>query len=251
MSNLNSEFEAELAALQDHKNSDATVKVFDTPNTEIEKSRAVDDLTDEQLFGSTAQDNRIPSLNQAFVIQKSNMDKATELGQLAQEMYEEKKISRTKIVTMESMARELIPATEDDIGGVIVSDHEVNMFTEEPTGVELQNATGATQAALDRVTSQLRTTAIELGKTLISTGKKYQNDQTEVIEKSVSVFKLSSFRRVRIDLKLYLDEFIRVNGFRQFLFRIKKQNVFLCTALEKGGLYIRIDRFLLRFQMKL
>lgn len=191
MTTVNLDFQAELEAL----NGSKKVETFKPPVTEQEEKLSLKSIDKEAIFGKDALVGKIPELTQSFILQKSKEDKLMELGQVAQEVFETKKISRSQVIAFESMARDLIPATEEEIASgdrkVVVSDHQVNMYTEEASTTEAATTIVNVQANIDRIVSDLRNSAIELGKQLVITAKADTVERDERVLKGVSLFNKS------------------------------------------------------------
>lgn len=196
---VNHDFQAELAALQGDNIDSGKVVTLKAPQSVDERRGADKTIDEEQLFGANVLTGRIPELTQNFILQKSKEDKIVELGSIAQEVYTTKRVSRNQIIAFESIARELIPATKDEIAAedrkIIVSDHEVNMFTEEPSATEVKTVIDGSQTTIDRVVSDVRNSALDLYKSLVETAKSDAVERNEKIYKSISVFNkaVSSF----------------------------------------------------------
>lgn len=185
----NEDFQAELAALR----GDAPrIENLKAPQNEIDESKATDVVLPEQIFDKTVLAGNVPTLNSAFIMEKSRQDSLVELGQIAQEVYVTKKVSRGQVISMESIARNLIPATESEASSgerkVIVSDHEVNMFTEEPSRVEVGPTIVNCQANIDRITGDLRHSASDLGRQLVATANADKEERNEKLMASVVQF---------------------------------------------------------------
>ncbi len=191
MTTVNLDFQTELEAL----NGGQKVETFKPPVTEQEEKHSLKTIDKEAIFGKDALVGKIPELTQSFILQKSKQDKLMELGQVAQEVFESKKISRSQVIAFESMARDLIPATEEEIASgerkVVVSDHQVNMYTEEASTTEAATTIVNVQANVDRIVSDLRNSAIALGKQLVETAKTDTVERDERVLKSVSLFNKS------------------------------------------------------------
>lgn len=195
---VNTDFQEELRAAQGQAKEDPRlIRTIKAPQTEWELEKAAATIKPEELFGDDGVAGRVPVLTQSFIIQKSRQDKAVELGQIAQEMYETKKVSRSNIIALEAEARNILYPQEqvpqprepsEEERKVIVSDHEVNMFTEEPSKVEAEFAIGNTQVALDRIIGELRNSAISLGNQLIETATADHQERKEKLYKSIAVF---------------------------------------------------------------
>ncbi len=181
--NFNQDFRAELAAANGGK-----VQTLKAPLGTIENSKAEDEVTAKELFGEDVLEGRIPAITQNFVMQKSKEDRLVEFGQLAQEVHTTQTVSRKQVLAIEEIARELVPATEGEDPKVVVSDYEVNMFTEEPSAVELDTVLNGSQATVDRVIGDLRTSAIELAEQLIKTAEDDALERNERLTKSIALF---------------------------------------------------------------
>lgn len=185
---VNVDFQEELKAQQ---NPDK-VNTLKAPQNVQDDINVETTISKEELFGKNVIEGQLPTLTQSFIIQKSKEDKLNELGQIAQEMYESKKVSRSQVVSIESIARELIPATEEEVASgerkVIVSDHEVNMYTEEPTITEAETTVVNVQANVDRIVSELRDSAICLAEQVIDVAISDNSKRKERILKGVEVF---------------------------------------------------------------
>lgn len=184
---VNEDFQRELQAVNDDPSKVNTLQV---PTTTAQRDVAVRDISTTALFGADALTGRTPVLTQSFIIQKSKADKLAEMGTIAQEMFETKTVSRKQVIGLEAISRELLEdnTAEGEQRAIIVSDHEVNMFTEEPSQVEAQTAIDNTQVALDRIVGELRTSAIALGTQLVQTTNEDQVERREKITKTSVLF---------------------------------------------------------------
>ena len=180
--------------MQELENVEAENKVstLKAPQTMKDLTDSELKVSDAALFGPNTLDGRLPAITQDFIVQKSKQDKLVEFGQIAQEVYKTKLITRDKIIAIESLARELTPETAQESASesrkVIVSDHEVNMFTEEPSGVEVDTAINGTQVTIDRVTTDIRNNAIALAEQLIATAETDAIERNEKLTKSIALF---------------------------------------------------------------
>jgi len=184
----NADFKAELSAMK----GEDKANTFKAPETDQQQAKQEYNITNKQIFGDDNTEGKVPELTQQFIVQKSNIDKMVEFGQIAQEVYTTKKICRAQILALESIARELLPATEEEVANnerkVIVSDHEVNMFTEDKSAIEVDTAINGAHASTDRITSEIRNSAIKLAEQIIENDNATKVERQEKLSKSISVF---------------------------------------------------------------
>ena len=186
MESGNAGFRAELNG----EDSTPIIENLKAPQTLNEQKVTVDQLSPDELF-SDVEEGEIPALTQSFIIEKSRQDRVVEMGTIANEMYTTRKVSRGQMVSMESIGRELLLKTGEnapEASHVIVTDHEVNMYTEQPSGVEVETAIDNTQAGMDRVVADVRGSALALGQQLLDAACKDRVTRTEALYKNISVF---------------------------------------------------------------
>lgn len=147
-------------------------------------------LTEEQLFGKEAVDGELPKLTQDFVILKSKQDKLIEMGQIAQEVYQTKKVSRKQVLAIESLARDLVEQKEERTK-VVVDSHEVNMFTEEPSSVEVETVIENSRVAVDEIVGNLKNSTTELATKIIDTIDKDRVSRKDNLQNSIAEFNTS------------------------------------------------------------
>ena len=131
MNNINQDFRNEL------ENTNNQVETLKPPIKHNEEKNAYNDISTQALFSHSMIEGKTPELTQDFVLLKIKQDKLVEMGQIAQEVFQTKLVCRRQIIAIESIGRELTSEIENEERKVIVSDHEVNMFTEEPSQVEV------------------------------------------------------------------------------------------------------------------
>ena len=198
---VNADFQAELAALMGTKNvglenhdaGDGKVEHLKAPGSVVEDAKALENtITTTELFGDEAIDGEIPELTQDFTILASRKDRMMELGQVAQEVYQTKKVSRSQVLAMESLAREIIPATPEEAEGdsrkVLVADHELNMYTEAPSSVEAQTTIDNSQAVLDRALGEIKNSAKVLAEKVIQVANSDMQRRNENLIQGISTF---------------------------------------------------------------
>ena len=198
---VNADFQAELAALMGTKNvglenhdaGDGKVEHLKAPGSVVEGAKALENtITTTELFGDEAIDGEIPELTQDFTILASRKDRMMELGQVAQEVYQTKKVSRSQVLAMESLAREIIPATPEEAEGdsrkVLVADHELNMYTEAPSSVEAQTTIDNSQAVLDRALGEIKNSAKVLAEKVIQVANSDMQRRNENLIQGISTF---------------------------------------------------------------
>jgi hypothetical protein len=202
---VNADFQAELAALLGTKNvgtehyqdsgriEDGKVEHLKAPGTIIEDGKALgNSITTKELFGDEFIEGEIPELSQDFTILASRKDRLMELGQVAQEVYTTKKLCRSQMVAMESIARELIPATPEETAGdtrkVLVADHELNMYTEAPSSVEVQSTIDNSQVVLDRALGEIKNSAKVLAEKVIQVANSDMQRRNENLVQGISTF---------------------------------------------------------------
>ena len=147
-------------------------------------------LTEEQLFGKEAVDGELPKLTQDFVILKSKQDKLIEMGQIAQEVYQTKKVSRKQVLAIESLARDLVEQKEERTK-VVVDSHEVNMFTEEPSSVEVETVIENSRVVVDEIVGNLKNSTTELATKIIDTIDKDRVSRKDNLQNSIAEFNTS------------------------------------------------------------
>ncbi len=164
------------------------VQTLEAPKKAIDRSnpKLISNLTQEQLFGKEAVDGEIPTLTQDFIIEKSKQDKFIEMGQIAQEVFCTKKVSRKQVLAIESIAREITDNKEES--KVIVDDHELNMFTEEPSTVEVDTVIENSRVAVDEITGKLKNSAKELAEKLLQTIDSDRAKRKDLLFTSISAF---------------------------------------------------------------
>ena len=198
---VNADFQAELAALMGTKNvglenhdaGDGKVEHLKAPGSVVEGAKALENtITTTELFGDEAIDGEIPELTQDFTILASRKDRMMELGQVAQEVYQTKKVSRSQVLAMESLAREIIPATPEEAEGdsrkVLVADHELNMYTEAPSSVEAQTTIDNSQAVIDRALGEIKNSAKVLAEKIIHVANSDMQRRNETLVTGISSF---------------------------------------------------------------
>lgn len=188
MNNINQDFRNEL------ENTNNQVETLKPPINHNEEKNAYNDISTQALFSQSMIEGKTPELTQDFVLLKSKQDKLVEMGQIAQEVFQTKLVCRRQIIAIESIGRELTSEIENEERKVIVSDHEVNMFTEEPSQVEVDTVIDNSQTSIDRISGDLRTSAIALAEKLISTVEKDREERKEKLYKSISVFNQASIK---------------------------------------------------------
>ena len=188
MNNINQDFRNEL------ENTNNQVETLKPPIKHNEEKNAYNDISTQALFSHSMIEGKTPELTQDFVLLKSKQDKLVEMGQIAQEVFQTKLVCRRQIIAIESIGRELTSEIENEERKVIVSDHEVNMFTEEPSQVEVDTVIDNSQTSIDRISGDLRTSAIALAEKLISTVEKDREERKEKLYKSISVFNQASIK---------------------------------------------------------
>lgn len=188
MNNINQDFRNEL------ENTNNQVETLKPPIKHNEEKNAYNDISTQALFSHSMIEGKTPELTQDFVLLKSKQDKLVEMGQIAQEVFQTKLVCRRQIIAIESIGRELTSEIENEERKVIVSDHEVNMFTEEPSQVEVDTVIDNSQISIDRISGDLRTSAIALAEKLISTVEKDREERKEKLYKSISVFNQASIK---------------------------------------------------------
>lgn len=188
MNNINQDFRNEL------ENTNNQVETLKPPIKHNEEKNAYNDISAQALFSHSMIEGKTPELTQDFVLLKSKQDKLVEMGQIAQEVFQTKLVCRRQIIAIESIGRELTSEIENEERKVIVSDHEVNMFTEEPSQVEVDTVIDNSQTSIDRISGDLRTSAIALAEKLISTVEKDREERKEKLYKSISVFNQASIK---------------------------------------------------------
>jgi hypothetical protein len=188
MNNINQDFRNEL------ENTNNQVETLEPPIKHNEEKNAYNDISTQALFSHSMIEGKTPELTQDFVLLKSKQDKLVEMGQIAQEVFQTKLVCRRQIIAIESIGRELTSEIENEERKVIVSDHEVNMFTEEPSQVEVDTVIDNSQTSIDRISGDLRTSAIALAEKLISTVEKDREERKEKLYKSISVFNQASIK---------------------------------------------------------
>lgn len=205
---IQNDFRAELAALVSGNKTVATehfqdsgrntedngkVEHLKSPGNEVEEAAALKNtITQTQLFGDDAIEGEIPELTQDFTILASRKDRMMELGQVAQEVYQTKKVSRGQVLAMESIAREIIPATPEETANdsrkVLVEDHELNMYTEAPSSVEAQNTIDNSQVVIDRALGEIRNSAKVLAEKVIATANSDMERRNETLVTGIASF---------------------------------------------------------------
>lgn len=198
---VNADFQAELAALMGTKNvglenhdaGDGKVEHLKAPGSVVEDAKALENtITTTELFGDEAIEGEIPELTQDFTILASRKDRMMELGQVAQEVYQTKKVSRSQVLAMESLAREIIPATPEEAEGdsrkVLVADHELNMYTEAPSSVEAQTTIDNSQAVIDRALGEIKNSAKVLAEKIIHVANSDMQRRNETLVTGISSF---------------------------------------------------------------
>lgn len=202
---VNADFQAELAALMGKKNvgtehfqdagrpEDGKVEHLKAPGTEPETKASLDtQITQTQLFGDDAIEGEIPELTQDFTMLASRKDRMMEFGQVAQEVYTTKRICRSQVVAMESIARELIPATPEETASdtrkVLVSDSELNMYTEAPSQVEAQNTIDNSQVVIDRALGEIKNSATVLAEKIITTANADMARRNDALTSGIAAF---------------------------------------------------------------
>lgn len=195
---VNLDFQRELEALMGGKtvateDHTETVETLKAPGNEREDSASMGtQITTSELFGDEFVEGEIPELKQDFVLLKSNQDRLIEMGQIAQEVFQTKKISRSQAIAIESIARQLIPATTEETQAeerkVIIADNEVNMFTEEPSVVEAQTTLDNSRSAIDRILGDVKNSAIALGEKIVTTATNDQAVRDNELVKGISLF---------------------------------------------------------------
>lgn len=163
------------------------------PGNVIEDTAALkNSVTTAQLFGDNAIEGEIPELTQDFTMLASKKDRLMELGTVAQEVYQTKKVSRSQVLAMESIAREILPATAEEEANnqraVLVQDHELNMFTEAPSAVEAQNTIENSQVVIDRALGEIRNSTKALGEKIIQVAQSDQARRNEALVQGISTF---------------------------------------------------------------
>jgi hypothetical protein len=227
--NVNADFQAELAALLGHKTTksvgtehfqdssperlreeqaktearrqeqNGAVQTLKAPGTETEKTNALQNsITVTQLFGDDAIEGQIPELQQDFVMLASRKDRLVELGTVAQEVYTTGKVCRQQMVAMESIARQIVPATpeevESDSRRVLVADSELNMYTEEPSVVEAQSTIENTRNVIDGVLGDIKNSTIALAEKICSTAQQDMGDRIPALTTGISKFNQAIIR---------------------------------------------------------
>lgn len=187
----NQDFQNEIKAV----NGEVTVPVLKAPANDIERDQAQVVVDDKDIFPEETMTGEVPELKNDFIILKSKEDRIIEAGQIAQEMYSTRLVSRSKIIAFESIAREVLVKkdsegnpVDSEEADVVVSDHEVNMFTEDPSAVELDTAITGSQAAIDRMVGDARNSALEVGKRLLEVIQSDRNARNECLTKGIAVF---------------------------------------------------------------
>ncbi len=181
---LNPDFKQEL--------ENTKIETLKAPSSKLERNNPdlKSTLTEEQLFGKEAVDGELPKLTQDFVILKSKQDKLIEMGQIAQEVYQTKKVSRKQVLAIESLARDLVEQKEERTK-VVVDSHEVNMFTEEPSSVEVETVIENSRVVVDEIVGNLKNSTTELATKIIDTIDKDRVSRKDNLQNSIAEFNTS------------------------------------------------------------
>lgn len=181
---LNPDFKQEL--------ENTKIETLKAPSSKLDRNNPdlKSTLTEEQLFGKEAVDGELPKLTQDFVILKSKQDKLIEMGQIAQEVYQTKKVSRKQVLAIESLARDLVEQKEERTK-VVVDSHEVNMFTEEPSSVEVETVIENSRVAVDEIVGNLKNSTTELATKIIDTIDKDRVSRKDNLQNSIAEFNTS------------------------------------------------------------
>jgi hypothetical protein len=112
------------------------------------------------------------------------------MGQIAQEVYQTKKVSRKQVLAIESLARDLVEQKEERTK-VVVDSHEVNMFTEEPSSVEVETVIENSRVAVDEIVGNLKNSTTELATKIIDTIDKDRVSRKDNLQNSIAEFNTS------------------------------------------------------------